>query len=101
MIKRRLTAALIYALCNFIYLGPFFVQNFIQLINKTLPMDMYMTTLIELFGLGLAVAGMFDVLLDKSRKANPMDKKTDWFYKNKDYDRKLDDRADKNNYRTL
>ena len=25
----------------------------------------------------------------------------DWFYKNEQYDRKLDDRADKNNYRTL
>lgn len=28
-------------------------------------------------------------------------KKTDWFYKNEEFDRKLDDRADKNNYRTL
>lgn len=101
MIKRKLTAALIYALCNFIYLGPAFVQNIIQIINNTLPTDMYMTVLFELFGLGIAVAGIFDVLLDKSRKANPIDKKTDWFYKNKDYDRKLDERADKNNYRTL
>ena len=44
---------------------------------------------------------IFDLLLDKNRKAHPKDKKTDWFYKNEQYDRKLDDRADKNNYRTL
>jgi len=30
-----------------------------------------------------------------------VDKQTDWFYKNKEYDRKLDERADKNQYRTL
>ena len=41
------------------------------------------------------------VLLDKNRKNNPKDKKTDWFYQNEEFDRKLDDRADKNNYRTL
>ena len=39
--------------------------------------------------------------LDKNRKNNPKDKKTDWFYKNEEFDRKLDDRADKNNYRTM
>ena len=40
-------------------------------------------------------------LFDKNRKANPKDKKTDWFYNNKDFDREKDDRADTNNYRTL
>ena len=44
---------------------------------------------------------LFDLIIDKSRKANPKDKKTDWFYKNEQFDRKLDERADKNNYRTL
>ena len=37
-------------------------------------------------------------LLDKNRKLNPKDKKTDWFYQNEEFDRKLDDRADKNNF---
>jgi len=47
------------------------------------------------------LAAFFDVLLDKNRKAHPVDKQTDWFYKNEQYDRKMDDRADKNQYRTL
>ena len=62
---------------------------------------MAMTVLFNFFGLILPIAAEFDVLLDKGRKLNPTDKKTDWFYKNEEYDRKLDDRADKNNYRTL
>ncbi len=101
MVKRRLLAAVIYLIAHFVYYGPAFYNHLMQLINNTLPVEFYMNILFELFALGLAIAALFDVLLDKNRKAHPTDKKTDWFYTNKDYDRKLDDRADKNNYRTL
>lgn len=101
MVKRKLLAAVIYLVCHFVYYGPTFINHFMQLINNTLDTELYMTTLFELFALGLAIAALFDVLLDKNRKAHPTDKKTDWFYKNADYDRKLDERADKNNYRTM
>lgn len=101
MIKRKLLAAIIYLVAHFMYYGPAFLEHFIGLFNNTLPMELYMSTLFELFALALAIAAVFDVLLDKNRKAHPTDQKTDWFYKNKDYDRKLDERADKNNYRTM
>ncbi len=101
MVKRKLLAAIIYLVAHFIYYGPVFLEHFIGLFNNTLPMELYMSTLFELFALALAIAAVFDVLLDKNRKAHPTDKKTDWFYTNKDYDRKLDERADKNNYRTM
>lgn len=65
----------------------------------TLELSMYMTVFFEFIGLIIPLAALFDVLLDRNRKEHPVDKKTDWFYKNKDFDRKLDDRADKNNYR--
>ena len=55
----------------------------------------------SLIGVILAVAVLIELLLDKNRKVHPVDKKTDWFYKNEQFDRKMDDRADKNNYRTL
>ena len=38
-------------------------------------------------------------MVNKIRKRDPKDKKTDWFFQNEQYDRKLDDRADKNQYR--
>ena len=101
LIKRKLLAAIIYLLAHFIYYGPTFITHFMQLIEKTLDTTQYMNILFEFFALALPIAALFDVLLDKNRKAHPTDKKTDWFYKNKDYDRKLDERADKNNYRTL
>ncbi len=101
MIKRRLLAALIYLVAHFMYYGPTFAGHFMQILDNTLPFESYMSVLFEFFALVLAIAALFDVLLDKNRKAHPTDSKTDWFYKNKDYDRKLDERADKNNYRTL
>ena len=101
MIKRKLLAAVIYLVAHFMYYGPAFASHFMQLIDNTLDTTLYMGILFEFFALVLPIAALFDVLLDKNRKAHPTDKKTDWFYKNKDYDRKLDERADKNNYRTL
>ena len=56
---------------------------------------------ISIIGIILPIAVLADLLLDKGRKANPKDKKTDWFYNNEQFDRKLDERSDKNNYRTL
>ena len=60
-------------------------------------MDMF----VALIAIALPIAAVFDILLDKTRTKNPVNKETDWFYKNEQYDRKLDERADKNNYRTL
>lgn len=99
--KRKILPVGIYLITHLFYYGMYIYQNVIGIINNTAPLSIYMDLFVALIGVIIPVAAFFDVLLDKSRKANPMDKKTDWFYKNKDYDRKLDERADKNQYRTL
>lgn len=52
-------------------------------------------------GVIIPLLTFLDILINKNRRKFGADKKTDWFYKNEQYDRKLDERADKNNYRTL
>jgi hypothetical protein len=50
----------------------------------------------------LAIFCLFDVILDKNRKAHPKDEKTDWYFNNKDYDEELkkrDSRDDTNEYK--
>ena len=69
--------------------------------NGSLSMAENMGLMISMLGIILPLAVLIDLLLDKNRKLNPKDKKTDWFYQNEEFDRKLDDRADKNNYRTM
>lgn len=101
IVKRRLWAVLVYLVGQFIYFAPTFISHFLSIIEGTLDITLYMGVFFELIGLVLPLAALFDVLLDRNRKAHPTDKKTDWFYNNEQYDRKLDERADKNHYRTL
>lgn len=101
IIKRRLWASLIYLVAHGMYYIPALINHLTIVSTGGMVTDMYMPIFFELVGVVLPLAAVFDVLLDKNRKAHPTDKKTDWFYKNEQFDRKLDERADKNNYRTL
>ena len=86
------------------YFGTNLVSTFENMANPgegLVDITIYLNGFIALLGIALPIAVLLDLLLDKNRKAHPKDKKTDWFYKNEKFDRKLDERADKNNYRTL
>ena len=101
IIKRKLIASLIYFGVHIAYFAPSLVNHVIGIVDGTLDLTLYMSVFFEFLGVLIPTFAVFDVLVDKNRKAHPKDKKTDWFYTNEEYDRKLDDRADKNNYRTL
>lgn len=104
IVKRKMIGALIYLLSYGLYFGTDLTTK-ISMIFEDMTQEITMGTslsmIVSLIGVVLPLAVLIDLLLDKQRKANPKDNKTDWFYKNKDFDRKLDDRADKNNYRTM
>lgn len=100
--KRKLLGAIVYLGAYGWYFGRGLIENVMKIINnETLSMQTYTEMFFALIGVALPILVVFDILLDKTRTKNPTDKKTDWFYKNEQYDRKLDERADKNNYRTL
>ena len=100
--KRKLIGAIIYLASYGWYFGRGLIDNVMKLINnETLSMEVYTDMFFALIAIALPIVALFDILLDKNRMINPIDKKTDWFYKNEDYDRKLDERADKNQYKTL
>lgn len=58
------------------------------------------TIMIDGLGVILPLLTLIDIAVNKDRLGTAEDKKTVWFYGNKEYDRQLDERADKNNYRT-
>ena len=104
--KRKMIGAFIYLLAYGMYFGTDLMVGITTLITDTSNitssnMGIYLNAFISLIGIAIPVAVLFDLLLDKNRKANPKDNETDWFYKNEQFDRKLDDRADKNNYRMM
>ena len=102
IVKRKIVGALIYLLAYGMYFGVDLYNNaLVMMSGDTLPLSATLSAFISLIGMIIPIAILFDLLADKNRKAHPVDKKTDWFYKNEQFDRKMDDRADKNNYRTL
>ena len=103
VVKRKMAGALIYLFAYGMYFGSDVATKLSALFEDAsqLGLNDYTALIISLMGIILPIAVLLDLLADKNRKAHPKDKKTDWFYKNEQYDRKLDDRADKNNYRTL
>ena len=100
VVKRKWIGSVIYLLAYVGYFGTDFFQNISILLNAT-EMGTYINIIFSFFGVLLPIFVLFDMILDKDKSNNPKDKKTDWFYTNEQYDRKMDERADKNNYRTL
>lgn len=102
IVKRKLIGSLLYLTLHAIYFGGDITNKLsIMANNDPLTLGQSMQFMFSMLGIILPLAVLIDLLLDKNRKNNPKDKKTDWFYQNEEFDRKLDDRADKNNYRTM
>lgn len=100
--KRKMIGAIVYLIAYGWYFGRGLFINVLNLINgEAMAAATYLEMFIALIAITLPIVAIFDILFDKSRMKNPVDKQTDWFYKNEQYDRKLDERADKNNYKTL
>lgn len=100
--KRKILGPIVILAAYGWYFGPDLIANITNVftVTDTVNLNMYVQILVDAIAIILPVISIFDILWDKQRTKNPVHKDTDWFYKNEQYDRKLDDRADKNNYRT-
>ena len=103
VIKRNIIGSLLYLLSYALYFGTPLFKGIMAVVSSDGGFDInsYTTLFVNALGIIIPLFVLFEMLIEKNRMAHPVDKKTDWFYKNEEYDRKLDDRADKNNYRTL
>lgn len=100
--KRNMIGAAVYLGTYAIYYGADITGKLSVIIKGgILSLADNMSMFLSFCGIILPIAVLVDLLLDKNRKINPKDPKTDWFYKNEKFDRDLDDRSDKNNYRTM
>ena len=104
VVKRIMAGSLIYLVMYGAYFGEHLVANLITLLqgNTALTVDASMNLISDLIAIVLALFTVVDMLVDKGRKVNPIDKKTDWYFKNEKYDEELkgrDQREDKNEYK--
>lgn len=99
IIKRNIIGALIYFVTYGWYFGNDLYNNVINIINGQTGVIDYLSVFISFIGVLIPFLTVMDILLNKERKGSTKDKKTDWFYENEEYTRKLDERADKNQYK--
>ena len=99
--KTKLTGAILYLISSFIYYGPEFINLVPIAMNGVTSTDMAVQILVLMIELVIPIFALFILIYDKKQEINPVDKKTDFFYMGEQYDRKYDERADKNNYRTM
>ena len=99
--KRKFLGSIVYMIGYIGYFGVYLFKNLQQMQTGSGMIDDYINVLFSLVGVALPIFTFFDLLLDKNRQSHPKDSKTDWFYKNDKYNMEKDERADKNNYRTL
>ena len=104
VVKRKLIGSLLYLMLYGVYFGEHFITNIFTVIGGqgTITMDFAMNLFVDIVALLLAFFVLLDMLVDKGRKANPIDRKTDWYFKNEKYDEELkarDQREDTNQYK--
>lgn len=101
MLRRNILGGIIYLAGYGYYFGGYIVTNALPslIAGEQLGTSVLQNTMVAAVGVVLAVCVLFDLVVARIRRREPKDKKTDWFFQNEQYDRKLDDRADKNEYR--
>ena len=99
--KNKLTGAKIFVISSIVYYGPSLLNQITVVTSNVISIDMAVQLLISLVGVIIPIFAFFIIAFAKEQEKRPVDKKTDFFYKNEAYDRKYDERADNNNYRTL
>ena len=104
VVKRKMIGSLLYLMLYGVYFGEHFIVNIITLAQgkATFNVSFSMNLFVDVIAIALALIALLDMLVDKGRKANPRDGKTDWYFKNEKYDEELkarDQREDKNEYK--
>ena len=104
VVKRKMVGSLLYLVIYGAYFGEHLVTNLIQFFQgqATLTMELSMNLICDVVAILIALFSVMDMLVDRGRKVNPVDKKTDWYFKNEKYDEELkerDQREDKNEYK--
>ena len=104
IVKRKIAGPLIYLAMYVVYFGEHLFSNIVPVMQGqvALTSSVSMNLLCDIVAIVLALFVLMDMLVDKGREANPVDKKTDWYFKNEKYDKELeerDKREDKNEYK--
>ena len=96
---RKMTGAVIYLIAQCAYFGVDAYKT-LEIILEGQPQTAnYLSLFISLIAITIPVLAIMDIGLNTDKKGSIKNRKTDWFYGTTDYDRNMDERADKNQYK--
>lgn len=99
VVKRNIIGALVYFVLYGFYFGNDLYSGVVGLINGNAGATDYLSLFISFMGVLIPFLIVMDIFLNKDGTTSGKNKKTDWYYQTDEYDRKYDDRADKNQYK--
>lgn len=100
VVRRFLIGGIAYLGTYLYYFGTYILEHLI--LNKpetALSMDILQNIIVCALAIILALLVLLDLLIEKATRKSYSDRKTDLYFKSDKYDRKYDERADKNQYR--
>ncbi len=101
--KGIIWGAVIYLMGYGWYFGKYLIDNFIPALTSGEQIDMIIleNSVIGLMAIILGIIAILNIAYERTKLKHFSDNKTDWYFNNDKYDREKDERADKNQYRTL
>ena len=99
--KRNILGPIIYLFGYGWYFGTYLINNFVPALTSGEPMDSIIleNSFVTLIGLILGTMTLLNIAYEKTKLKHFTDNKTDWYFDNDKYNRKFDERADRNEYR--
>lgn len=100
IIRRNLVVATLYFAMYAAYFGTILYNTLSGVLGGEGAVSFDDTTAILFTALGVLIPFLvfLDIFIQRNR-FSPSDRNTDWFYNNEQFDRKIDERADKNQYK--
>ncbi len=99
VIKRNIIGAAAYLALYGYYFGTSLYNSITSLQENGISLVSGSDVILLCIGVIIPLLTFCDILINKNRIGFHGDKKTDWFYNNKDFDRQFDERADRNQYK--
>ena len=99
VVKRNIVGAAAYLGIYVAYFGTALYESFLGVQETGYTIANSANMMLTVIGIIIPLLTFLDILFNKHRTLGNGTKKGDWFYKNKDFDREFDERADRNQYR--
>lgn len=99
--KRKTIGGLLYVITYGYYFGGYLYTRLLPVIveGNEVSAELLQNSAVAILALILSICTLIDILTEKVKRNKGNSPKTDWFFNNKETDRKLDEKADKNQYK--